>query len=74
VQVENSTERLEGEASRCRGAKGQVVIYAPREYRVKSASGAYRVEEVSSGAQVAHLQLGFERATSPWWLSFERAK
>ena len=61
VRYEDSTERLEGEASRHAGAKGQVVIYVPQGYKIQSASGAYRVEDESSGAQVAHLQLEFER-------------
>jgi hypothetical protein len=74
VRYEDSTERLEGEASRHAGAKGQVVIYVPQGYKIQSASGAYRVGEESSGAQVAHLQLEFERETSPWWLKFEHVK
>jgi hypothetical protein len=74
VTYEESVERLEGEASRHPGAKGQVVIYLPRGYKIQSASGAYRVEGQPSGAQVADLQLEFERKTSSWWMRFERVK
>jgi hypothetical protein len=68
------SKRLEGEASRHAGAKGQVVIYVPQGYKIQSASGAYRVEEESSGVQVAHLPLEFARETNPWWLEFEHVK
>jgi hypothetical protein len=74
VRYEDSAVRLEGEASRHARAKGQVVIYVPQGYKIQSASGVYRVEEESSGVQVAHLQLEFERETSPWWLRFEHVK
>jgi hypothetical protein len=74
VKYEESAERLEGEASRHPGAKGQVVIYVPRGYKVQSASGMYRVEDEPTGGHVVHLQLQFESSISAWWMSFERAR
>jgi hypothetical protein len=74
VKYEESSEHLEGEASRHTGAKGQVVIYVPQGYKIQSASGTYRVQEGPLGAQVAYLQLEFEHKTSPWWMRFERVR
>jgi len=74
VKYEESSEQLEGEASRHVRAKGHLVIYVPPGFKIQSASVAYRVEGQPSGAQVAYLQLEFERKTSSWWMRFERVR
>lgn len=72
VQYEQELKELRGIASRHAGAEGHVVVYVPGRYKVKSASGAYRVDEQASGEKVVHLELKFQQKTSPWSLQFEK--
>jgi hypothetical protein len=74
VHYDNSTQQLSGVASRHPGDLGHVVIYAPAGYRVRSASGPYRSEHQSSGAEVIYLQIKFDQRSAPWSISFEKTE
>jgi len=70
VRFDASSKRLTGTARRHAGATGHVVVYAPPGYIVRSASGPYREQQQPSGARVVVLELKFETADSPWYISF----
>lgn len=59
------------EVPRHPGAEGHVVIYLPRGYMVRAASGPYRQETQPSGAALVHLQLTFETGSARWSLGFK---
>jgi len=72
VNYDSSTQQLSGVASRHAGDSGRIVIYAPAGYEVRSASGPYRSERQTSGAEVIYLQVKFEQQTAPWSMTFEK--
>lgn len=74
VRYDSSAQQLSGVASRNPGDVGHIVIYAPDGYRIRSASGDYRAEQQSSGAEVIYLQIKFDQTSEPWSITFEKTK
>jgi hypothetical protein len=70
VRFDNSSRQLAGTARRHTGASGHIVMYAPPEYTVRSASGPYREQKQPSGARVLELELKFATDAAPWSVSF----
>jgi hypothetical protein len=74
VSYDEQSGELKGIARRHRGAQGQVVIYVPSGYAIRSASAPYRLEAQPSGAKVVYMALKFSEQTIPWSLSFAESK
>jgi hypothetical protein len=72
VRYDASTGELSGIAHRHAGAQGHVVAWMPSAYKLRSATGAYRLVAQPSGAAVVHLELRFEGEAVPWSLTFEK--
>lgn len=72
VGYDESSGQIKGVARRHPGAEGQVVLYLPSGYKVKSASGAYSKDASPSGAEIVHLKVKFAEETSPWWMTFDK--
>jgi len=74
VRYNGRLGQLSGTATRNPGAKGQVVVYAPIGYIVRSASGPYTVQVQPSGARIVYLVLNFQQKSTTWSLRFEKLK
>jgi hypothetical protein len=74
VRFDQASHELTGVASRHAGAEGHIAVYVPRGYAVRSGSGDYSVEKLSSGATIVRLHLSFKQATAPWNLEFDRVR
>jgi hypothetical protein len=72
VRYDESSARLTGVARRHAGAEGHVVVFVPPGYKVRTASGAYKVDSQPSRAGAVHLELKFAVETVPWALTFEK--